>query len=247
MKKTIITAIFTIFAFVFFGVGVTALCTRASAAEVVQTEAPEAESLAESEIPPSTPIESEEETPENTVDAPIVTDGETKDEKTSLKSIIDAVTNSSLWISVGAYLLAAIATISVVVKNINAVKSLLGSKADKEVIKSAIKDGTAEIRETFDAEYKKINAELEAHREKEKQMWAILTIFMTHAKIPAAAKAEIMNCVTGLKDMTGDIAEIVEEAEKAICAAEEEAKLNAAPTPALDEIISTAAGVMELG
>jgi hypothetical protein len=226
MKKTFLSVLLTFAVVTFLSVGTIFLTVSASASENEETDTPTVEIATESEKTASEDMEN-----------------------TRISSLIDSITNSSLWISIGSYLLAAIATITVVVKNFNNVKSLIGAKADKDVIKASIKDGVKEMRDTFDAEYKKINAELETHREKEKQMWAILTIFMTHAKIPTAAKAEIMNCITGMKDMTGELCEIVEEAEKAILAAEEEAAKSAVPTPALDEIINSASEshVMELG
>ena len=226
MKKTFLSVLLTFAVVTFLSVGTIFLTVSASASENEETDTPTVEIVTEGEKTESEDVEN-----------------------TRISSLIDSITNSSLWISIGSYLLAAIATITLVVKNSNTVKSLIGSKADKEAVKGAMKDGVKEIRDTFKEECKNINAELKTHREREKQMWAILTIFMTHVKIPTAAKAEIMNCITGMKDMTGELCEIVEEAEKAILAAEEEAAQNAAPTPALDEIINSASEshVMELG
>lgn len=162
---------------------------------------------------------------------------EAEEESKFYSDWIDSITSSALWASIGAYVLAGLGIIGFVSKKFGSIAELIRAKADTATLKAALKDGLAEMRERFDEEYEKINDELAMHQEKEKQMWAMLTIFMTHAKIPAAAKAEIMNCITGLKDMSGDLEKIVEEAQEAIKKAEADNAANAAPTPALDAIV----------
>lgn len=253
MKRTLISAIALVIA---ISTIVTAFIFAAPVAY-----ASEAETIA----PPTEENATQPEISDSTEDVTEKTDTNienitTSEEKTSeanpqvetdnrISYALDAITNSSLWVSIGAFVLSAIGIIAFVGKKTSAIFELIKGKADKTVITSEFKSGVKEIKEAFDEEYRKINAELEAHDEKEKQMWAMLTIFMTHAKIPTAAKAEIINCITGIKDMTGDIKEIVESAEKAICEAEKEAEKNALPTPALDKIINENSeyNIIELG
>ena len=249
MKKTFITASALILSIAFVAVAFIFSAPVAYASEVDTIAPPMEENVTEGKNSASTDIPAQSEN--TTTEQPLQNSSTATDAQaeTRISSLVDSITNSSLWVSIGSYILAAIAVISFVAKKFGAISEMIKNKADKSVITAEIKSGVKEMREVFDDEYQKINAELEQHQEKEKQMWAMLTIFMTHAKIPSSAKAEIMNCITGIKDMTGDIKEIVESAEKAICAAEKEAAENATPTPALDEIINTAAvsNVMELG
>jgi hypothetical protein len=186
---------------------------------------------------------------EPTVDTP--EGGESTTDKDYSKWI-DSLTNSALWVSIGSYAAAAIAILAYVKKKFGTFADLIKGKADTETLTKALTSGVKDIKKEFSEEYEKINRELLQHQEKEKQMWAMLTIFMTHAKIPSAAKAEIMKCVTGLKDMTGELSEIIEEAEKAIERAEIDEKAMADKTPALDAITkevetSKQDSIMELG
>ena len=63
----------------------------------------------------------------------------------------------------------------------------------------------------------------------------ILSIFISNAKINANARAEIMQYITEIKDISGTVAEVVEKANKAI--QEANAVEEKQPTPVLDEIM----------
>lgn len=247
MKKTVTTAFLSVLIVVLLVATVIFAAPRAYAAETDTIAPPTEENATESEIeaPSDIPTDTESEA----FDSSEPTEGESATEaaENRINALIDSITSSSLWMSIGAYVMMAIGVIAFVAKYGKKLSDLIKSKADKEAIRAAIDQGVKEMRDDFDEEYGRINAKLEQQYEKEKQMWAILTIFMTHAKIPQAAKSEIMNCITGIKDMTGDLHEIVEKAEEAIIAAEKEAAENATPTPALDDIVNKAKNVMELG
>lgn len=247
MKKIIATILLC---FVFaLSLSVTAL-----AAEGEETDTPTTENAADGENGGSvTAPDGEAEDVNGTLPEGNTDTDNSEDAEHFYSGWIDSITSSSLWVSIGSYLLTAIAIIGFVAKKLGNINELIRGKADKATITAEIKSGVKEMRAAFDDEYQKINSELMAHKEKEKQMWAMLTIFMTHCKIPAAAKAEIMNCITGIKDMSGDLKEIVEAAEEAICAAEKEEAENAPATPALDAVLAAAKEdtaapeVMELG
>lgn len=188
-----------------------------------EIEVPEAEDIKPEESEPVSDAANESETPEKLY-----------------SEWIDRITDSTLWINVGTVALSVIGIFAMLKKRFGDIVSLIRGKADGETVTGAIKDSVSEIKTAFMSELQRVEYQLSEYEDNEKKMWAIITIFMTHAKISPSVKVEIMNRLTGIKDMSGSIEEIVECAEAAIAAAESESKAEAPATPALDSILKDA-------
>lgn len=202
----------------------------AFAAEGEEVTTPDTEITTESENEPSAPEATPEETP-------------IEDEEGRVSEYIERLTaklgDSSIWVNLCTIAAALLAAFVYVKNKFGGLHQLLSGKADTAVITKKFDDKGDEIVKIFKSSYETILARLEAAETNEKNMWAILTIFMTHAKISPAVKSEIFDRITGIKEMNGSIAEIVEEAEKAIEKAAEANKSLAPETPTLDSIINT--------
>ena len=147
---------------------------------------------------------------------------------------IDKITNSTLWISIGSYVLAAIGVLALVRNKFGAIIELVRSKADGAAITEAIKGAGTEISAAFKNELDAVKKKLDESEDNEKKLMTILTLFVTNAKMNPNAKAEIMKYLSGVKEYAGTVEEIVENANRAIEAAD--AAEEKAPTPALDRL-----------
>lgn len=203
--------------------------------------ATDADSSEKAEILPDTDITEDE----GTIPPLDVENADTEAENTAPEAFydgwIDKITDSTMWVNVGTSLLAALGTIAFVISKFGALTELLKGKADGTTILGAIKDSAKETNDKFSKNLESLNKKLDSYEDNEKKLWAILTIFMTHAKISSAAKGEIMELLTGIKDMSGSIAEIVEKASCAIEKAEAETAAAAPAHPALEAIIAKSA------
>ena len=147
---------------------------------------------------------------------------------------IDKITNSTLWISIGSYVLAALGVLALVRNKFGVIIEMVRSKADGAVIREAIKSAGTEISTAFKNELDAVNKKLDESEDNEKKLMTILTLFVTNAKMNPNAKAEIMKYLSGVKEYAGTVEEIVENATRAIEAAD--AAEEKAPTPALDRL-----------
>lgn len=158
---------------------------------------------------------------------------------------IDKITDSTLWVNIGAVGVACLGIISTVVSKFKNIASLISNKADSNTVIDTVKTSVNDICDSFKMEINRIERELAASKNNEEKLVAMLTIFMTNAKINPNAKAEIMSYLTGIKKLDGNIEEIVAAANANIEAskkAEEKSE-----TPALDLITAEAPTFMELG
>lgn len=162
-----------------------------------------------------------------------------------VKNLIDKLGNSSIWVSIGTVAAALLGIVGILHNKFGALFSLLSGKADTATLTAEVKKSGAEISEAFAKQLAEVKDKLDDYQDNEKKMWAIITIFMTHAKISPAVKVEIMNRITGIKDMTGTLTEILEDAERSIAETEEAEKALAPDTPALDSLVKEAAEVSE--
>ena len=154
----------------------------------------------------------------------------------SFEGLLEGLTNSTFWTTTGMILTAVVACIATFRKNFGAISDLISDKADAKTISKALKDSSDEISKVFNDKLADIDRRLTETDSNEKILTTILTIFITNANINPNAKAEIMNYLTGIKDLNGKVADIVETANKIIEEANAvEAKV---PTPALDSIVS---------
>jgi hypothetical protein len=121
-------------------------------------------------------------------------------------------------------------------KSIGAISNLISDRADAKTISAALKESSDEISLVFNDKLAEIDRRLTETDSNEKILTTILTIFITNVNINPNAKAEIMNYLTGIKDLNGKVADIVETANKII--EEANAVEEKIPTPALDSIVS---------
>ena len=157
--------------------------------------------------------------------------------------VIEKLTDSTLWINIGSVALACLGIIATVGNKFKSITSLISKKADSNTVIDTQKKASDEIREEFKSELQRVKSELTDAKNTGNKLFTILTIFITNAKINPAAKAEIMNYITGIKKFDGTPDEIIENANKAIAEAivtEEKVE-----TPALDKIVKE--NIMELG
>ena len=169
----------------------------------------------------------------------VVTDGSSFDE------FLDALMNSTFWTTTGMVAAAVIACIATFRKYFGFISDLISKKADEKAISEALKKASEEMSEAFNGKLSQIEGYIGDTASNEKILITVLTIFMTNANINPNAKAEIMNYLTNVKDISGRIEEIVEKANKIIEEANAaEVKLS---TPALDSIVEEETNDMVLG
>lgn len=221
--------------------GVTALATDTdieSAPEVTESTDISDEIGTEAEISPDTSISADE----GAIPLPDSENAELEADSDSPEAFytewIDKITDSTMWVNIGTSLLSLLGILAFVKSKFGSLFELIGGKADGGEVKSALTSSAKEIKEAFASEFASVNKKLDAYEDNEKKLWAILTIFMTHARISSAAKSEIMELLAGIKDMSGSVTEIVEKARRAIEEAEAEAAVAVPAHPALDAVLA---------
>lgn len=156
-------------------------------------------------------------------------------DEATFDGMIEALTNSALWTTIGLVAAAIIACIATFRKYFGFITDLISKKADENTINSALKQASTELSEVFNQKLNQIDGHLKDTDSNAKILISILTIFITNANINPNAKAEIMQYLTGIKDINTSVAELVETANRIIQEANEaEVKES---TPALDAII----------
>ena len=174
------------------------------------------------------------------------TDTTAEENKSFYAEWIDKISGSTVWISIASFAVAALGMIAFVRSKFGVVIDLIKRKADASTIGDAVKSAVNDIVDKFTSEMAKTRGELENVRQKldtaesnEKKLTAILSIFMTNAKINPTARAKIMEYLTGIADISGTVQQIVEQANEEIAAAE---KSEEKPeTPALDAVLAAEA------
>ena len=201
------------------------------------------------------------ETPENLPSDELTGIGGTDDRSDTVNDVqnekfysewIDKITDSTMWINIGATLAGMISVIAFVKSRLDKIRgnigALLNGQVSKDTIKHLIDEAVSGAIAEYNASYEDMKANLEAQRESERTIISVLAVFITNAKISAHAKAEIMSMLTGAKTTLGSVEETVAAANAAI----EEAKAaeEKVDTPALDAVMSAARPdepYMELG
>lgn len=157
-------------------------------------------------------------------------------EASNFESMLEKVTNSTFWTTTGTVLAAVVGMLAMLKKHFGTISTLIAGKADTKAINEALKKATTEISSEFIGRISELEAKLSEADNDEKKLMAMFTIFVSNANINSNAKAEIMKYLTGIKDISGRVVDVVETANKIITEANAaEEKL---PTPALDTIIS---------
>lgn len=156
-------------------------------------------------------------------------------DESDFNAVIDGLMNSTFWTTTGMVAAAVIACVATFRKYFGFITELVSKKADEKAINNALKQASSDLSNTFNEKLTDIETRLGNTDNNEKILTTILTIFMTNANINPNAKAEIMQYLTGIKDVNASVEEIVEKANQIIKEANEaEVK---EPTPALDSIV----------
>ena len=166
-------------------------------------------------------------------DEQTVTEG--SGENSYLDSLIDKISTSSFWVTVASFLTAIVAIIAVFKKHFGNISNLIRTKASAEELKTALGDAKTEIAAEYKNSLASIENQIKDEQDNIKKLSVILSIFISNAKINANARAEILQYITEIKDISGTVAEVVEKANRAI--EEANAVEEKQPTPVLDEIV----------
>lgn len=159
-------------------------------------------------------------------------------ENSYLDSLIDKISTSSFWVTVASFLTAIVSILAVFKKHFGNISNLIRTKASAEELKTALGDAKTEIAAEYKNSLTNIENQIKDEQDNIKKLSVILSIFISNAKINANARAEILQYITEIKDISGTVAEVVEKANRAI--EEANAVEEKHPTPVLDEIVKEA-------
>lgn len=165
----------------------------------------------------------------------------TEEEKTG---IIETLTSSSLWASLGGTLVMVLGVFAYVGKHFKGLSLKVDGKVDTATLKAEIGEKTNETNALMQKEISALKEQLATMQGNEKMLVTAITLFIMNMKFDGIAKAKITELLTGFVDVANlSIKDVCESVNKAI----EEAKANEEKqsTPALDSII--AEGEIALG
>lgn len=151
-----------------------------------------------------------------------------------LDAVINAVTSSSFWITMATVMSAVVACVAMFKSKFGAIINLIKNKADTAAITNALKTSTNDISAAFKGEIAKLEKKLSETAKTEKTLLTVISIFMSNTKMNPNTRSEIMKILTGIKDVSGELGEILEESNLAI--AEANAAEEPPNTPALTAI-----------
>jgi hypothetical protein len=182
-----------------------------------------------------------------------------------MSEVKELIASSSTWVVVGAGVLIILSVVGVVNSKFggifNIIKPVIGFFGNLKndngepvtlsgELKGVKEQVVNEVKEAMHAEYGELTKimqlyqeELKNREENEHTIYAMLTLFMTHCKLPDTAKEEILNFANGVKKYSGNVSEIVEKVEAVIQKDLEQMEIP--ETPVLDEILEEE--YMELG
>jgi hypothetical protein len=182
-----------------------------------------------------------------------------------MSEVKELIASSSTWVVIGAGVLIILSVVGVVNSKFggifNVIKPVIGFFGNLKndngepvtlsgELKGVKEQVVNEVKEAMHAEYGELTKimqlyqeELKNREENEHTIYAMLTLFMTHCKLPDTAKEEILNFATGVKKYSGSVSEIVEKVEAVIQKDLEQMEIP--ETPVLDEILEEE--YMELG
>ena len=155
-------------------------------------------------------------------------------DESKFDKLLEGLTTSTFWTTMGTVLAAVVGMLAMFKKHFGTITTLISNKADAKAINEALKSASAEISAEFCDKLNALEAKLTEADDDEKKLMAMFTIFVSNANINPNAKAEIMKYLTGIKDVSGKVVDVVEKANKII--ADANAAEEKLPTPALDSI-----------
>lgn len=166
------------------------------------------------------------------------------------------ITDSATWTMIGTGILTAIVVIGTVAKKYGSIiqvfVQMFGKSKDGKTVHESIDGVKDQVKDVLDPEMQKINEKLErtevalaTAEDNNQKLYTMLILFMTNCKIGDSAKSEILTIATGIKKYSGNVDEIVAQAQEVIDANVEDNQRNAPPTPTLDQMLEE--DYMELG
>ena len=138
------------------------------------------------------------------------------EESSLVDSIMAKFTDSSFWVAIiGALttVVAVIGSIATFIKKIKQVIELVKSKADSTTVANAIKEATEESTKAFAGKLDEVKAELQKCTDREEELTTLIALLINNSNINPHSKAEIMARVSGLKQLTGNVIQVVKEVE----------------------------------
>lgn len=154
-----------------------------------------------------------------------------------IDSFLAKFTDSSFWVAIIGCLVAIVSVLSgvvVFVKKLKNVVELIKGRATKDEIINAIKQANAETQKEIENKLNETKEALSKCTDREEELTTLIALLIDYSNINPTAKAEIMARVSGFKQLTGSVVEIVKEVEAQVEKAKnEEIKPT---TPALDKI-----------
>lgn len=175
---------------------------------------------------------------------PTVSDTALEDEKGTLTTqILSLVSDGKIWATVGAILAGVLGVIGAISSNYKAVKdglvtlnSFIQGKATKEDTKKMLEELTDKLTGDFKAELDRINKQYSDISARNEQLTAVLSLVAIQLLKSPNARTQIMQLITGAKDCSGDVAELVSAIEAEIIKAD--AEMEKPDTPALDAVMA---------
>ena len=168
------------------------------------------------------------------IEEEVPTEDMTEPSESKLSAMIEKLTSSTFWVTMATVLSVVVACIALLKNKLGVIVNLIKNKADTAAISSALENNVSAISNAFKAEIAKIEQKLSETEKTEKQLLTVISIFMSNAKINPNTRSEIMKILTGIKEVSGELTEIIEETNQAI--AEANAAEEPAETPALTAI-----------
>lgn len=159
-----------------------------------------------------------------------------------LEQILGFITNGEIWAKIGvtvisvlALILAIKASLGKICDGIIVLKDFIAGKATREETENAISSAVDAVKKEYENKHKELVEQNEQLSGKYDKMTAILTLTVLQLVKSPNARVEIMGLISETKEISGDIAKVVEKISEKI--ADADASTPKEDTPALDSII----------
>lgn len=164
----------------------------------------------------------------------------------------EKITDSATWTMIGTGIVTVLGVVAIVYKKYGSViqvfVQMFGKNKDGKTVhesidgvKDQVKDVLAPVMKEFQEKLERTEAELATANENNQKFYAMLILFITNCKIGDSAKSEILNIATGIKRYSGNVSDVVAQAQETI----DNSKPETPPTPTLDQMLE--ADYMDLG
>lgn len=175
---------------------------------------------------------------------PTISDNALEDERGTLTTqILSVISDGKIWATVGTILAGIVAVIGAISSNYKSVthglvtlNDFIKGKATKEETQKMLEDLTAKLSGDFKAELDGINKQYSDIRARNDQLTAVLSLVAIQLVKSPNARTQIMQLITGAKECSGNVTELVTAIEEEIIKAD--AETEKPETPALDAVMA---------